>query len=341
VGAYWTVSVRGEFASLSAIRSFLPVPNSSEVSVWLGDDTAVVEPPAGRMLLLSADTVVAGVHADLGLTGLDDLGWKAMAASVSDIAAMGGDVGHALITVAGPPDTDLELLYEGVGAAAREFGCPVVGGDLTNAGVLVITVAVTGYSAGPPVTRAGARPGDGIWVTRSLGAAAAGLRLLRSGLGSRAVSARHPSAEEPISEAPVSEAPISEAIAAHARPRPQPAAGRAARRAGATAMIDVSDGLSADLDHVAVASGVGVRLESVPVHPAATLEEAMGGGEDYALVFCVAESAELERAFEGLESPIRIGRCTADPAERTLGGEPFRPAGWEHGFGVSGGRAAG
>lgn len=95
-------------------------------------------------------------------------------------------------------------------------------------------------------------------------------------------------------------------------------------------MIDVSDGLSADLDHVATRSGVGIRLDDLPVHSEATLEEALGGGEDFALVFCAPPSAPVESAFHGLDTPVRIGRCTDDPAERTLRGEPLARIGWEH-----------
>ena len=98
-------------------------------------------------------------------------------------------------------------------------------------------------------------------------------------------------------------------------------------------MIDISDGLAADLDHVATASGVGLRLDTVPVHPAATLEEALGGGEDFALAFCAPESAGVEVAFAALDTPIRIGRCTSEAGERTLGGEPFTPSGWQHRWG--------
>ena len=320
--------MRGEFAAISAIQAVLPVPNNG-VDLWIGDDAAAVAlTEAGeRWLLLAADTVVAGVHADLGLTGVDDLGWKAMAASISDIAAMGGDPGHALVTVAGPEDTDLEALYRGIAAAARDMGCPVVGGDLTNATELVVTVAVTGYCSEPPVRRSGARPGDSVWVTGPLGAAAAGLRLLRSGVGSSSVDDQ---------EEQTADRSADEAIRAHARPWPRLAAGRAARRAGATAMIDVSDGLAADLDHLATASGVGLRLESLPVHPAATREEALYGGEDFVLAFTAGGSAvesRLGSAFEGLEAPVRIGSCTADPAARTLAGEAWAPGGWEHGFG--------
>lgn len=303
--------MKGEFTSISAIQALLPVPDQA-VAIWIGDDAAAVDlPPAGGCLLLAADTVVAGVHADLRLTGLDDLGWKAMVASLSDIAAMGGQPGHALVTVAGPPDTDLSELYSGIAAAAREFGCPVVGGDLTNARDTVVTVAVTGYSSGRPVSRGGARPGDEVWVTGPLGAAAAGLRLL-SGRAAGEVAGG------------------DEAVRAHARPVPRLSEGRAAKAAGATAMIDVSDGFSADLDHVATASGVGLRLDSVPVHRAATLDEALGGGEDFVLAFCAPESAGVEVAFAALDTPIRVGRCTADPAERTLHGETFTPSGWEH-----------
>ena len=304
----------GEFAAIEAIRSVLPGPTGPG-ELWIGDDAAVVACGSG-WLLLAADTVVAGVHADLSVTGLDDLGWKAMAASVSDIAAMGGDAGHALVTVAGPPGTPLDVLYEGVAAASASFGCPVVGGDLTNATDTVITVAVTGLCAGEPVRRSGARPGDRVWVTGPLGGSAAGLRLLRSG--------QRPG---PL---PGPADPLSEAMRAHARPVPLLAAGRAARESGATAMIDVSDGLAADLDHIATQSGVGLSLDTVPVHPAATLEEALTGGEDFALVFCAPESAAVAQTFAGLDTPVAIGRCTSRPAERTLAGEPLRIAGWEH-----------
>jgi thiamine-monophosphate kinase len=361
--------VRGEFASISSIQALLPVPPSS-VRAWIGDDAAVIAwdwttPETdrdGRCLLLTADTVVAGVHADLALTGLDDLGWKAMAAAVSDIAAMGGEAGHALITVTAPPGTDLDLLYAGVSGASEETGCPVVGGDLTSGDQIVVTVAVTGATTGAPVTRGGARPGDEVWVSGPLGASAAGLRLLRAGsIRSPAAATASDRAAAPgaaatdraaapsdaatgdaaaraatVRAAPGSgdEDPVRDAIAAHARPVPKLAAGRAARVAGATAMIDVSDGLLADLEHLARASGVGLRLEGIPVHPAADLEEALSGGEDYALAFCAPPGAGIATAFAdaGEPEPVRIGVCTADAGERLLGGLRYTPRGWEHGL---------
>ncbi len=297
----------------------------------MGDDTAVVRAPAGGWLLLTTDAVVAGVHADLTLTGLDDLGWKAIAVNVSDVAAMGGRPGHALITVAGPPDTDLGLLYEGIRAAAGRYDCPVVGGDLTNAPGLVVSVAVTGWAAGPVVTRSGARVDDGIWVTGPLGRAAAGLRILRDRAGQEtgpAVAADL----EPAAGA-VSAAVERDLVRAHARPEAALAEGQAAARGGATAMIDVSDGLVADLGHIADASGVGFALSDVPVAGGATQAEALGGGEDYVLVFCAPDPAAIAGAFRGLAQPVRIGTCVAGSTTRTLAGRPVERLGWEHAWG--------
>jgi thiamine-monophosphate kinase len=304
----------GEFAAISEITGLVGPPPPG-VPVWIGDDAASVEVPEGHQLLLAADTVVAGVHADLSLTTLADLGWKAVAASVSDIAAMGGTPGHALVAVSGSPDVELGRLYEGIAAAAREFACPVVGGDLTNSQDLVVTVAVTGWSPGRPVTRSGARPGHFVFVTGPLGASAAGLRLLRG-------SARVPGAGSAESAA----------VAAHARPVPQLRAGRAARDGGASAMIDVSDGFAADIGHVADASGVGLSLDFLPVHPAATEDEALSGGEDYVLVFCAPEPDRVNAAFArvDLDPPVMIGRCSVDTSVRTLGGAPLGADGWQH-----------
>jgi thiamine-monophosphate kinase len=277
VGArYRSGKLTNEFALIGRLR---------ERFADIGDDAAVVEPPDGP-LLLAADAVVAGVHTPADLP-LEDVGWKAVVVNVSDIAAMGGRPLHLLITVAAPPGTDLDRLFDGVADAARAYVCPVVGGDLTTADVLVVTVAVTGTVDGTPVTRAGASPGEAIYVTGPLGAAAA------SGW--------------------------------RRRPLARVAEGVDARGAGATAMIDVSDGLVADLGHIADESGVGFALDEVPVAPGATIHQALTGGEDYELVF----SAPVARLPVG----FRIGVCTADPSERTLAGNPLPPAGgWEHTF---------
>ncbi|MGH9188444.1 MAG: thiamine-phosphate kinase [Acidimicrobiales bacterium] len=300
----------------STVVEFLSrLPSGPPGETWIGDDTAVVARPVGA-LLLAADSVVAGVHADLSLVGIDDLGWKAVVANVSDMAAMGCRPTHALVTLAGPlGEIDLELLYDGLGAAAERYGCPIVGGDLSAAPTLVVTVAMVG-DGGPvppaPVLRSGARPGDLLFVTGLLGSSGAGLELLRTGSGT---------------DAP-------ELVRAHRRPEARLEEGAAARAAGATAMIDISDGLSTDLGHLADASGVGVVVAHVPVAAGATEALALGGGEDYELLFAVgaADIARIERAFAeaGLRPPLRIGRCTADAAERRLGDGDLPRTGWEH-----------
>lgn len=286
---------------------------------WVGDDVAVVPGPTGR-LLLAADAVVSGVHADLDLVGLDDMGWKALVANVSDIAAVGGKPCYALVTVAGVlAELDIDLLYDGLQQASEAYGCPVVGGDLSSAPTLVVSVAVVGDGgqASPgPVLRSGAAPGDTVFLTGPLGSSAAGLELLRAGRATE----------------------MPDLASAHRRPRARLAEGAAARAAGATAMIDVSDGLATDVRHLADASGVGVVLDRVPVaigisRVADDPESlALGGGEDYELVFTAPDPVRVETIFAelGLGKPLRIGRCTADPAERRLRDADLPVLGWEH-----------
>src|SRR5207253_10976708 len=144
----------GEFALIGRLRERFPD---------IGDDAAVVEAPAGP-LLLAADSVVAGVHTPLG-TDPADLGWKAVVANISDIAAMGGRPLHLLVTVTAPAGTDLDRLFEGVAEAAHAYLCPVVGGDLSTGDCLTVTVAVTGTVDGEPVLRSGAHPGEWVYVT--------------------------------------------------------------------------------------------------------------------------------------------------------------------------------
>ncbi len=291
-----------------------PAPGAE---VWIGDDAAAVDVPPGAVLW-ATDAAVAGVHADLTLVGLDDLGWKALTAAVSDICAMGGRALHALVTFCVPPGTDVDLLNEGVAEAAAAWSCPVVGGDLTSAAQVVVVVAVSGTLAGAPepaVLRRGARPGDRLFVTGPLGASAAGLRVLRRGSAHGETAAA--------------------VVQAHRRPQARPAEGWTARRAGASALMDVSDGLAIDVLRLAAASGVGVRLHDVPVAPGADRDEALGGGEDYELIVATPDPPGLRAAFKAadLRTPIDVGVCTASADEYLLDDEPLPRAGWEHRFG--------
>ena len=291
----------------------LPPPVAGEV--WIGDDAAVFPAPTGSTLL-TVDTVVEGVHFLAERTGLDDVGWKALTTSVSDVAAMGGEPLRAVVAATVPDTAVLDPVYDGLLAAAEECRCPVVGGDLTAGPVLVLTVAVTGHVPGgepQAVLRSNARSGHRIWVTGPLGSGAAGLELLRAG--------------------PPEGGRWAPLVAAHLRPRARLAEGRAARLAGASAMIDVSDGLLLDLGRLALASGVAAELVEVPVAPGATAEQALGGGDDYELVFTTPPDVDVEAAFgrAGLAAPLEIGRCVGGTVGAVLlDGRPLDATGYEH-----------
>ncbi len=275
----------------------------------MGDDCAVLAPFVGEALI-STDVAVWGVHLDPEFFPLEDLGFKAVAAAVSDIAAMGGRVRACVVAVTSPPGTDLEELHRGIADAAAMTGCPVVGGDLARASDVCVAVTVLGECpGGGAVRRSGARAGDEILVTGPLGRAAAGLRRRREGAS--------------LSD---------ELVVAHRRPWPRLAEGQAARGAGVHAMMDLSDGIGLDLHRLADASGVGFELSTLPVADGATLEEALGGGEDYELVMTTDDPGRLRMLFvdRGLATPLSIGHVVADPSVRTLGAHPLARQGYQH-----------
>jgi thiamine-monophosphate kinase len=277
--------------------------------VHVGDDAAVLAPFVGQTLV-STDVCVLGVHLDAALFPLEDLGFKAVAAAVSDLAAMGAQPRAAVVAVSSPPGTDLEELHRGIAAAATITNCPIVGGDLAQS--RDVTVAVTVMGECPDrgaVLRSGAQPGDEILVTGPLGRAAAGLRRRREGAALN-----------------------DELVIAHRRPWPRIDEGIAARHAGAHAMMDLSDGLGIDLHRLADASHVGFELTHVPTAAGATLEESISGGEDYELVIVTDDPQRLRMIFvdRGLRAPITIGTIRDDESLRLCDGKAFARRGFQH-----------
>ncbi len=320
-----THTLASEDEMLQSIRGIL---GSGIEAFGRRDDAAVLDLPGGpNPLVVSVDSVVAGVHVDLALCSAGDVGWKALMGALSDLAAMGAAPLGALIALCVPGGSESGSgevalgVMQGVAEAAAASGCPVIGGDLSESGTLVVAVTVLGAveDGGAPVSRAGARPGDVVLVTGPCGGSAAGLRELRAGAGAAGGEA------EP------------DARLAYRRPVARLPEGEVARRRGAHAMIDVSDGLALDLHRLADASGVGFALSDVPVAPGATLEEALGGGEDYELVLAVDPGGvdDLADAYgaAGLRIPVRIGSISADPGVRILGGHPLDRLGWQHRLG--------
>lgn len=277
-------------------------------SGW-GDDAAVLGRPDGRVLLC-CDAGVEGVHLDTALFPIADLGYRTAIAALSDVAAMGGRPNGVVVSICAPGDVDVVAIERGVAEACATAGCRVVGGDLSKAAITSVTVCALGDEPlEGAVTRRGARPGDGLYVTGPLGGAAMGLRRRRAGVG----------LEEPE-------------LRWFRRPRARIDAGMAAARAGASAMLDVSDGLVRDLRRLAPASGVGIDLETVPLCDGATLEEGLGGGEDYELVVTHGDDAVLAAAFESqkLGRPTRIGTVTGDVGQVRYGGAAAPDLGWRH-----------
>jgi len=304
---------------LDAIRRVLDEP-AAEVVVGVGDDAAVVKAGSGDVVL-TTDALVEGTHFERVLTSARDLGYKSIQVNVSDVAAMAGSPRYALCALTLSEQVDaawtMELLG-GMREACAEHGMRLVGGNLARGSEITLAVTVMGEVApGRAVTRWGARVGDRVVVTGSLGGATAGLRASRE----------HPpwSPEE------------RDAIHRHARPIARVGEAVVLSHHGARAMMDVSDGLALDLSRLCAASGVGavLDLEAVPVHPAATLDDALGGGEDYELLATVPTSDAVEAAGAELAETFGIpltdiGAIVEGDGLRDPRGRPVEPSGWDH-----------
>ena len=329
----------GERALLARLIARLP-RTSPAVLVGPGDDAAVLAPIRNERIVVTTDAVVEGVHFLRAFSTPADIGHKALAVNLSDLAAMGATPRWALLSLVLPgsmPVSDVEELVDGLAALARRHGVSVVGGNIARTdGALVVDVTAGGDVASRKwLTRSGAKAGNEVYVSGTIGGAGAGLDMLKAALD------------------PGSRLPDPDCVARHRRPEPRVRLGIAVGRArAATAAMDLSDGLADALKQVASASGVGVKIDAdrLPIDPCARewwasrgtdpVIAAVSGGDDYELLFAVAAKkgtgggALRSVARHVAEPPLtKIGVFTKDPRELVIvrgTREEALPEGFEH-----------
>ncbi|WP_308193402.1 thiamine-phosphate kinase [Nonomuraea sp. MG754425] len=312
-----TVGDLGEFGVVNRITARLP--QGAAVILGPGDDAAIVGAPDARVVV-STDLLLEGRHFRRDWSGGYDVGRKAAAQNLADVAAMGAVPTSLVVGLGLPADLPLswlDALADGFADECATVGASVAGGDVTRCDLVVLGVTALGDLGGrAPVRRSGARPGQVVAVAGRLGYAAAGWALLESG-------------------APADTPALQEAVAGHRRPCPPYPMGPLAAELGATAMLDVSDGLLQDLGHVAEASGVGIELDpeafpvAEPVAAAAKelgvdpLEWVLAGGEDHALAAVFPPEVRLPAAWQV------VGRVVEGAGVLVYGRE-IRGRGWDH-----------
>jgi thiamine-monophosphate kinase len=332
----------GEWGVIAALAGRMPA--GPLTSVGIGDDAAVVGAPSGSVVA-AVDLLLEGRHFRRDWSSAYDIGVKAAARSLADIAAMGAVNTALLVALAVPGELPVRWpldLADGLAAEAGRAGAGIVGGDTARADSVLLSVTALGDLAGRrPVLRSGARPGDVIAAAGPLGRSAAGLALLSAGLAGQSASSQA----------------LAGLLAAHRRPSPPYQAGPEAATLGATAMIDVSDGLVADLGHIADASGVEIDLDGSSLVTGGPLSEAaallreksnsdssrtdpgftdafitrkwvLTGGEDHSLVAAFPASAQLPPHWRVIGRVRTAG--TAGPAVTVDGAPQAGPGGWQH-----------
>jgi len=304
-----TLGSIGEIAVLQ--RLFPRLPEAESTLVGPGDDAAVLAVPDGRVVI-TTDTMVQGPDFRRAWSSPFQLGWKAAVTNLSDVAAMGARPTALLVALIAPADTpvtDLEELADGFREACNALapGCGVVGGDLSVADSLTLAITAFGSLDGrPPVLRSGARPGDVVAVSGALGLAGAGIRLLFE----RGVDAEG----EPSSGAAAALRPEFDAVLdAQLAPRSPIGDGALAADAGATAMLDVSDGLVLDARRIARASGVRIDFRAADLDTdVVALERVLHGGEDHALLATFPSGVRLPGGFRAIGSVVDGDGVTLD-----------------------------
>jgi thiamine-monophosphate kinase len=260
-----------------------------------GDDAAILDLKQDSRLLVSTDTSLEGVHFRREWLSLQEIGYRATVAAMSDLAAVAAEPIGLLIAVTIPADitSSIEGLADGIGLAARESGCPIVGGDLTGGDRISLTMTVLGQAASP-LGRGGARAGDALWVTGRLGGPGAAVRALLAG-----------------------ELPSAEHYPRFARPVARLAEARWLAKAGASALIDVSDGISSDARHIAAASGVALEIDIdiIPCVPDVTTRAAATSGEEYELLLAAPDELDVALFTSTFGIPLtRIGSAVEGAA---------------------------
>jgi len=322
------VSELGEFGLIDLIKKMVGGEQDEHLLIGIGDDAAAWQGD-GSIQLATVDSFIQDVHFPSGLASWEELGWKALAVNLSDIAAMGGLPRYALVSLALPHNTevsDVTTLYTGMLDLAKQFGVAIVGGDISRAPLVAITIAVLGSSQKKQIlSRFSAEPGELVAVTGYLGAATAGLEMLTKGLKF------DPQATTCFRNA-------------FLHPAPRIAEGQLLVNQGVKTAIDLSDGLISDLNQVCKASQVSARveMERVPVEPRVkagfgdrALEMALAGGEDYELLF-TARAEVIDRVKQSAACPITvIGEIIAGNRGVTVVDKQGKPIsltkrGWEH-----------
>lgn len=331
------LSELGEFGLIDLLAKMAHAGQDKQAAPWqkllvgIGDDAAAWYGDAS-IELATVDSLIQGVHFTPDITTWHELGWKALAIGLSDIAAMGGVPKYALVSLGLPDNTevaDVTELFRGMIELGQHFTVAIAGGDTSSAPLVTLNTTVFGSTREQGqhiLTRSAARASERVAVTGYLGAAAAGLEMLKKQL-------------------PLDREASASCRQAFLRPYPRVAEGQLLVSLGVKAAIDISDGLIADLSHICQASKVGARIEVdlVPVHPAVknnfgdkSLEMALSGGEDYELLF-TASNEVIDRVRNQASCPITvIGDVVADKMGKVTlvdrRGKPFKPAktGWQH-----------
>jgi thiamine-monophosphate kinase len=327
----------GEFALIARLQRYLQGDVGAQVICGIGDDCAVIRPAPATDLVWTTDTQEEGVHFRRDWASAADIGWRCLAVNVSDIAAMGALPLGALVALSLPATLDVafvDALYEGMYALACEYGCPIIGGNVSKAsGTLTVTITVLGQvPVGQSIYRSGAQVGDEIWVTGTLGGAKAGLEAL-------------------LAPAAVATLDLDAVLQRYRRPQPRLQEAQYLRQhATLHSLLDMSDGLSSDLTHICEASRVGAQLraEHIPLHEGARLVAttlgtdplayALHGGEDFELCLTASpgEIEPLRQPFTQqfqcaltrvgtIQSGTGVTLCRADGTQ-----QPLQARGYDH-----------